>query len=132
MSQENVEVVRRGYEAFARGGVDAGLAIVHPEIEVRATGRLPGVGVIRGHEAVRGWWAELFSAFDEVRFEPERFIDAGDKVVVPVIQTMRGRGGGVEVVNRIVVVWHIREGLVIQVDAYADEQRALEAVGLSE
>jgi ketosteroid isomerase-like protein len=131
MSQANVEVIRRGYEALARGDVDAALACLHPEVEV-AAGRLPGVGEIRGREAFREFVAELFSAFDEVRLEPERFIDAGEKVVVPVTQTMRGRGGGVEVVNRIFAVWHVRDGLAIQMDAYADEQKALEAAGLGE
>jgi len=45
---------------------------------------------------------------------------------------MRGRGSGVELVNRVVVAWHVRDGKVIRGDSYADEREALEAVGLSE
>ena len=50
MSQENVEIVRRGYDAFNRGGVDAGIdeGIWPPEIvwDVTPTG-IPGLGVLR-------------------------------------------------------------------------------------
>jgi ketosteroid isomerase-like protein len=33
MSQENVERIRRGYEAFARGDVDAVLELLHPDVD---------------------------------------------------------------------------------------------------
>jgi ketosteroid isomerase-like protein len=132
MSQENVELVRRMAEAFARGDLDAALAGLHPQVEMRATGRLPDVEqAVRGREAVRRWLGDLSSAFDEVRFEPERYLDAGDAVVVPTRQTMRGKDSGVAVVNRVIVVWHLSDGLVTLVESYADEREALEAVGLS-
>ena len=58
MSQENVEMVRRAYEAFNRGGVDAVISegIWLPEIvwDARPTG-IPGLGVYRGHEEVKSF-----------------------------------------------------------------------------
>jgi ketosteroid isomerase-like protein len=132
MSHENVELIRSCYEAVARGDLDAALAFAHPQVEVRATGRLPDIEQVRGHEAVRQYFRDLFSAFEEVRLEPERYIDAGDAVVVPTRQTMRGKGSGVELVNRLVVVWHVRDGLVTLGESYADERAALEAVGLAD
>jgi ketosteroid isomerase-like protein len=132
MSQENVELIRTCYQAFARGDLDAVLEVVHPEFELRGTGRLPDVEQVRGHEAIRRYFGDLFSAFEEVRLEPESFIDAGDAVVVPVKQTMRGKGSGVELIHRLVVVWHVRDGMVTLGEAYQDKRAALEAVGLSE
>jgi ketosteroid isomerase-like protein len=53
MSQENVEVVRRGYEAFNRGDFDAAMEVVHPEIEFV----LPGGGprLLARERFARGW-----------------------------------------------------------------------------
>jgi SnoaL-like domain len=60
MSQENVEVARRAYAAMNERDKAAGEEIVAPDVEVRATGRLPDADiVIRGREAVRSWWAAL-------------------------------------------------------------------------
>jgi|SRR5215211_2549211 len=132
MSRENVELIRSCYEAVARGDLEAALAVSHPDVEIRGTGRLPDVVQVRGHEAVRSFFEELFSAFQEVQLVPERYIDAGEVVIVAVRQVMRGRGSGVELVNRVVVAWHVRDGKVIRGDSYADEREALEAVGLSE
>jgi ketosteroid isomerase-like protein len=98
MSQENVEVVRRGFEALDREGV-AGLfgvidEVADPEVEVRAVGRLPDVGnVVRGPDAVKTWLAGLFGPF-EIHVEADEFIDAGDAVVV-VFRQFVGGGGAV-------------------------------------
>ena len=44
MSQENVEVVRRGYEAFNAGDIDAVVGFLAPDFEYVASGAVPGVG----------------------------------------------------------------------------------------
>ena len=80
----SVDVVRRSYEAFARGDLDAVLADMHPEIEWHQAQGLPHGGLYRGLDEVRAnvfdpldrdWWSE-FSA------DPEEFLDAGGEVVV--------------------------------------------------
>jgi ketosteroid isomerase-like protein len=131
MSQENVEKVRKGMEAFNRERA-LSLEVVDPDVEFRGTGRLPDVGRVRGREAVAAWFDELFTAFEEVHIEPERFVDAGEAVVVPITQRVRGKGSGVEVTNRMVLVFRMPEGLITAFETYADEAKALEAVGLSE
>jgi uncharacterized protein len=56
MSQENVAQVRSGYEAFARGDVDAVLALLDPDIDWHpAIAPILGVETLRGREAVRGF-----------------------------------------------------------------------------
>ncbi len=42
MSQENVEVVQRVYEAFNRGDLDAVVADIAPDAEYLSTGTIPG------------------------------------------------------------------------------------------
>ena len=52
MSQENLEKLRRTYEAFSRGDFDAVIEIAHPEIEfVRVGGQAP----VLGADAFRAW-----------------------------------------------------------------------------
>jgi ketosteroid isomerase-like protein len=62
MSQENVEIVRRGYEAFNRGDIDGVVGLLAPDFEYVASGLVPGVGG-RGAGGLRGFadtsWAEL-------------------------------------------------------------------------
>jgi hypothetical protein len=45
MSEENVEVVRRGYEAFNRGDLDGMVADFAPTFEYVASGAVPAPGV---------------------------------------------------------------------------------------
>ena len=79
MSQENVEIVQRGYERFNDGNIEGFLDLCGPEFEFRDLPDLPASGVFVGHSAIRGWWTQLFDAFDGLRFEAEEFIDAGDR-----------------------------------------------------
>ena len=74
MSQENVEIVRGGYEAFARGDVDAVLELLHPDVDWRpAIAPILGVETVRGREAVRRFLTrDLFEGFD--RFSRSRLL----------------------------------------------------------
>ncbi len=65
------------------------------------------------------------------RLEPHEFIEAGDLVVVPLTQHLKGRGG-IEVVVRATFVWTIRNGAIERVTMYQELQDALEDLGLSE
>jgi ketosteroid isomerase-like protein len=58
MSQENVENVRRGIDAWNRGDVDEWLAGFAPEAELHATGRFVDRGVYRGRAGLERYWAE--------------------------------------------------------------------------
>ncbi len=55
---ENVELVRRGYEAFNRGDVDAVLELFDPAVELGVLEDSPISGEFRGHEGFRRLLAE--------------------------------------------------------------------------
>src|SRR5436190_956968 len=96
MSQENEELVRRSFETFNRGGVDAvvreGLWSRDIVWDATATG-VPGLGIYRGHAEVRSFfendWFRAFPA-DEFDVEVAEVIDQGDQVIS--ICRQRGRG----------------------------------------
>jgi ketosteroid isomerase-like protein len=135
MSEENVEVVRRGLRATDRGlaALNAYFdEVVDPGVEFRAVGHLPDAsGSVRGLDGVKKWYARLFESFD-YHVEEEELIDIGDAVVLVARQTARGSGSGIEVSNRIVVLFRFTEGKIISTDAYRTKTEALEAAGLSE
>jgi ketosteroid isomerase-like protein len=101
VSHENVDAVLRGYEAFNRGDIDGALELLHPEIEWKTylvPG--PGGGTYHGHEGVRELWGDAADIFGDFRNDPERLMDAGDKVVAFITVRGRGRESGVAVKAR--------------------------------
>jgi ketosteroid isomerase-like protein len=132
MSQGNVDLVRTGYDALNRGDWDAALQHLAPGFELdfsRALG--PGRGVYEGRDQLRRFLAELVDGWESVRFEPHEFIEAGDLVLVPMTQHVKGRDG-IEVSASPTMVWTIRDGAVERAVMYQEREDALEAVGLSE
>jgi uncharacterized protein len=135
MSQENVELLQTGFEILARDGVEALLeyltGILDPDFEAPAPPELSvEPTTYRGAEGVRRWFESFYEVMDEIRLEPEEFIDAGDHVVVPLILSAKGQGTGIEVEQRIVQVWTLRSGRVLRMDTYVDRALALRAAGL--
>jgi ketosteroid isomerase-like protein len=132
MSQENVEIVRRGYELVSRADVAGLLELVDPECELHENVLAPDAAVYHGPEGVRKWLEASLEAFREFRFEPERFIESGDWVVAPVHAHGRGRKSGAEFTARYVTVFKLRGGKVVFLASYADLPEALGVVGLRE
>lgn len=55
----NTELIRRGYDAFARQDIPAVLGILHPDITWHVPGRSPISGDYKGHDQVLGFFAEI-------------------------------------------------------------------------
>ena len=139
MSEENVEIVRRLYDAVAARDSDTVLSIYHPQLEWDHSHNTEMAGLIgqklyRGHEGLRRWAREFYEAWDTVEAELEEVIDAGDDLVVAVLNYRgRGRVSGIEVeFTRMAGVFTIRDGQVVRAEWYRDRRPALEAAGLSE
>ncbi|GAC1435715.1 MAG: hypothetical protein NVSMB51_05670 [Solirubrobacteraceae bacterium] len=132
MSHENVELVRQGYEAFAEGDLERVFARFSSQIEWDMSRRLVDPGVYRGGEEVRTFVAGIQEAWSHMRHEPQKYIDAGDSIVVTVRGTNTGRSSGIEVTATASWVWECQAGSVVRVTMYQTEADALEAVGLRE
>src|ERR1017187_7165135 len=129
MSQANVEMIKRGYEAWNRGDLDAVLENFDPNVEWWDRGDWLDVKVRRGHDGLRGGWAEIAEAFSEFRMEPKEFIDAGDYVVVPIHRVGTGRVSGALIEEDEVHVFRMREGKTVELCEYHEKKEALKAVG---
>lgn len=108
----DVDAVRRSYEAFARGDMDAVVADMDAEIEWHQAQGLPHGGLHRGLDEVRRaifeplgeeWW-------DEFAADPEDFLDADGEIVVLGRYRGRAKGTGKRLDVPFVHVWSFRDG----------------------
>jgi ketosteroid isomerase-like protein len=139
MSEENVEVVRRVYEAFNQWGVHPWgernpeiPPLLHPGVEFHTHASAPEAGVYRGRAAVIDYHERVFGQFESVRIEVEELLSAGDDVVVISRQHTVPRGSEAEIVQRVAEVWTIRDGLLAERKPFPTRADALEAAGLRE
>jgi ketosteroid isomerase-like protein len=131
MSRENVEIVRRLYDALNRGDWDAVFRNTHPDFEMTLQ-RAPDAGTHRRREGVQRFGEDYLSAFDNMAFEPERFLENGDQVLVLLTRRARPKGGSADLVVRNGHLWTLRDGTILSMKSFPDPKDALEAVGLSE
>jgi uncharacterized protein len=131
MSQETMELARRGYEAFVAGDLEAVLELIDPDVEVEIyTGRpdLPETQTLHGHSGFLENIRQLSEAFEDIRITPEEYIEAGEELIVQIHTSARGQGSGIEIENRIAHVWSFRDGKVIRFRVYPSKAQALEAI----
>jgi len=130
---EDVDAIRRSYEAFNRGDLDGALEVMHPEIEWQTyivPG--PGGGTYHGREGVRQLWSDARGVFGDFRNEPERFFDVAPERVVAFIRVCGvGKESGAFVEARIAHVITMKDGMAIRVQSFEDRDEALRAAGLA-
>jgi len=131
----NVAVVRRVVESFDEGDLEYPFAVYDAEIVwENFTPPPPGMDeVYHGHDGVRRFWRQWLASWDRVTFEHERFVDAGNQVVVFQRMDARGRTSGVETdFGDYAQVWTLRDGKVVGMRFYADRGEALAVAGVPE
>ena len=132
MSQQNVEIVRRVYDAVARRDQAGVRALYDTEIEFYfAPGTLAdhigGGGTYRGHEGLRAFDRDLRQAFEDFETDYEELIDAGDRVISVSRYRARGRGG-IEVDGPLQFgVWSIDQGKITRVAWFGSREEAIQA-----
>jgi ketosteroid isomerase-like protein len=87
-----------------------------------------GAQVFRGRAGLKRWVDSTREVWDEWRFEPERFLDAGDQVVVLVRVVARGGSSGVSLDRETAHLWILRDRRATRCEVYLDRSEALEAV----
>jgi uncharacterized protein len=129
MAQDNVEIVRRGYEHFNRSG-EADYSILDPDVVYDLSRRTFDPLVFRGHEGVRDFLTLVREQWASRRMEPQELIDAGDKVVASVRLVGVGKQSGVETTANAAHVWTLREGKIVRLTVFQTMEEALDAVQL--
>jgi ketosteroid isomerase-like protein len=144
MSQENVEIVQRIYDAINLLG-ETGRAFVDleavapelwtrlaPEFELHERPDLPDAKVYRGREESKEFWRKTQQLFVGIRWEPLEFTDLGHAVVVETRIAATGRGSDVRTELDETDVFWLRDGLIVRLQGFPTKAQALEAAGLRE
>lgn len=125
MSEENVALVRRIYEAWdradsARDFISSDVEYVNPPYAVEP-------GVRRGRASFR----VVRETYEDFSVAIERYVDAGgDDVAVLARYTASGRGSGVQLEGEHGYVWTIRDGLAVRFCWFQSHREAFKAAGL--
>jgi len=130
MSQENVAVVRKLFADFEAGDLAAVFSAFDADIEwVEPYGYFAGAGGVRGLAAVEQVLATYPEVWSEFGLVPERFIDAGDDVVVTGAQRGVARATGALYRGRFCNVWTLAGGKVVRMEAFTDTALMWKAFG---
>jgi uncharacterized protein len=132
MSQENVEIVRSGHEAFRDDGEEAIFKYLDADIDLTPVAELLDAETFHGHDGVRRYFQSMRDAFGDFGWEPQEFMDQGDHVIVATRFVAEGRGSGAPVEATVYNVWTLRQGKVVRVHGFLSRPQALEAAGLRE
>src|SRR5437870_12536579 len=111
MSEANVEIMRRFYDAWTGGDFDAGLSLVDPEIEWRGPREFPDLAEPRyGPAGIRDYLRAISETLDDYQMAPEEFIDAGGNQVLALSREGgRGNASGALVQTQLTGhVWTLR------------------------
>ena len=129
--RENVETVRRAYDAINRRDIEAALDSFYDDAEHDWSHSVgPDRGVYRGREEARRFWTSAFEAVQDAVFELEDMVVEGPHVVVMVSARIRGSGSGAEGVGRSPHVWTLRDGKATRFQLFQTWEEALEAAGV--
>ena len=134
MSEESVLVVRAAYAALARDGLDPFVDHWSDDLDHRSiVGAPDDVGPIHGRAAFRAYIQDWMDTFDEFHIEPLELIDAGGGTVAGVLSYGgSARQSGVQIDDKLGVVFEIRKGRIARGREYATRSEALRAAGLKE
>jgi ketosteroid isomerase-like protein len=126
MSQTDVKNLKAGFDAYNEGDFERLLELWEEDVEI--DGLLVGKS-LRGKVEARSWLVP--EAIDQ-RGEPIEFRDLEGRVLVTCDWHIHGRGSGVDVDTRLYFLFTMRAGKVARLEAFGEEQEALEAAGLLE
>jgi ketosteroid isomerase-like protein len=132
MSQENVELHQRAFDAFNRRDLDAFLALADRNVELTPLNLELEGGSYLGHEGLRSFWKDYLAVFPDFSVELDEVRDLGDVTVARVRLRGHGTGSDVPFEQPIWQVAEWRRRKCVWWHSFRSEADALEAAGLRE
>ena len=134
MSQENVDLVRRAWEAATGGDLQPALDMMALDVEVDLTtgGRMDG-DIHRGPAGLRLAYEIWATSWDSMVMEAREFIDVReDQLIVRIFASGRAKQTGLAFEGEYYWVYAMRDARVVRIQEFRTRQEALIAVGLAE
>jgi ketosteroid isomerase-like protein len=132
VARADVEFLRDGYEALARGDIESFTALsrerLGPDFEFHHVwdGR-----VLRGFEGTMEWISDTRETWEGYSQDVEELIELGEDVVVVLRISARGGGSGVPVAQQLAVLWTFEDGKAIRARSFTSREEALAAAGMT-
>lgn len=125
--RENLDLVRRAFDAFDDSDIESVLALADPDVEVYMPATMPNGGTFHGHHGYLLWVGRWLEAWDEFSIEVRESEPVGDAhVITHVRQRGIGRGSGVPVEMNVWYVNELRDRKFVALHLYPTYEEALE------
>jgi ketosteroid isomerase-like protein len=126
----NVEVVRRLFELYASGGIEAVLDVMDEQLVIVIPPDMSAEpDTYHGHEGARRYFAGFAGMLEDVRYEAFELWAEGEQVLARSRMSGRGVSSGLEVALETVVVHTVVDGKITRVVPYADLESARRSLG---
>ena len=133
MSEENVELVRRAYNAFAEAGVEAVMPMFAPDVVMYPFPEWTERAAYCGHDGLRALLAEWTETFDDFEFAVSEVRETDDTVLVLAETVGMIKNTQVPIRQPVGTVYSdFRDGRIGTGRNFLTWRQALEAAGLSE
>ena len=132
MSQENVEVVRRAFEAWNQGGAESAKRFWAEDYEFHDPPNFPDSRVVRGRDAIAAYQTDQVRVLGDMKFALVDVRERDQTVVSRIELTIHGPASGIDVPGEIAQVIEVADGRVQRLRVFMTWEEALEAAGLSE
>ena len=125
MSQSNVEVVRRLFELYASGGVEAALEVLDEQLVIVIPPNMSAEpDSYHGHEGARRYFAGFDGMLEDVSYEALELMPEREHVLVRARLGGRGASSGLEVSLETVVAHTVVDGKITRIVPYTDLESA--------
>jgi ketosteroid isomerase-like protein len=131
MSEENLDLMRRAFDAFGERDVEGFVRCMDPEVEFEP--RLAGVeGSYRGHDGIRRFMADGSDVLELIRTDIDEIRDLGDRVLALGTFHFRGRESGAKGATPFALLGTVRRGQFVQLKDYGDPAAGRRAAALTQ
>jgi ketosteroid isomerase-like protein len=119
------DLVRRAYATLARRDYEAMAELADPDFELDLTDRVLNPATYRGADGMRQFFAEVDELWESMDMQVQRLVERDDEVLALLLVNITGRGSGLSLEDRIAQRWTARDGKLVRMRVYADQQAAL-------
>jgi ketosteroid isomerase-like protein len=127
VGSQNVETVRRGFEAMSAGRIDIVTSLAHADVEFRPLLANIEGEVYSGQEGIRRWFSQFTDMFEDFTIDLGELEELDDHVLVTGRIHARGRGSGTPIDQPSVWVITMRDGKATHIQIFDVRERALQA-----
>ena len=128
MSDEGLQRLQRGVDAFNARDFETFLDCFHPDVVHRNRADEPDAGVFRGLDELEGYASRWLDMFADLRIEVTEWIDLGGHIIEVAELHGRGSATGAPVTGGYVFLWTMRAGRIAEGREYATKEEALAAI----